>query len=137
MDLDKLLLIRKACRRLGIKLHFLLMAGLPLETKKSLYNTFKLICDLKPETIGVCIVTPYPGTPLYKEAKAKGWIETEDWAKFGGHFPVMHTDNLSSRDLLKARQMINRGFSLLRPASLMGWIKLKLLDYKFKRWALQ
>lgn len=134
MTLEKLNSVRKDAKELGLKLHFLLMIGLPKETKRSIYETYKLICDLKPESIGVCIVTPYPGTQLYQEAKEKGWIETEDWTRFGGHFPVMHTDNLSSADLLKAREMLNRGFCLSNRSSLINWIKLKFLDSGFKRW---
>ena len=134
MTLDKLKAIKKIAQQLGLRLHFLLMIGLPEETKKSLYQTYKLICSLKPETIGITIVTPYPGTQLYIEAKEKGWIETEDWTRFGGHLPVMHTDNLSSQALLKAQKMIHQGFSLSRKGSLREWIKLRLLNYRFRRW---
>lgn len=134
MTLEKLKTIRKMAKELGLQLHFLLMIGLPNETKKSLYETYKLICDLKPETMGVCIVTPYPGTPLYAEAKEKGWIETEDWTRFGGHLPVMHTDNLSSQDLLKAQKLLHQEFYLLNEKLLKKWVKSKILEYRFKRW---
>ena len=134
MTFDKLRAIRKIAQQLGLRLHFLLMIGLPKETKKSLYETYKLICTLRPETIGIAIVTPYPGTPLYAEAKEKNWIETEDWTRFGGHSPIMHTDNLSSQDVLKALGMIYQGFSLLDKGPLKGWIRLRLLNYRFRRW---
>ncbi len=133
MTLKKLKIVSKTAQQLGLKLHFLLMIGLPEETKHSLYKTFKLICNLRPESIGICIATPYPGTPLYVEAQKKGWIETEDWTKFGGHFPIMHTDNLSSKDLVEAQEMIYQGFHLLR-RGLKGWIGLRFLDYNFKKW---
>jgi len=133
MTLEKLKSIRETAQKLGLKLHFLLMIGLPDETKVSLYETYKLICDLRPESIGICMVTPYPGTQLYEEAKKKEWIETGDWAKFGGHFPIMHTDNLSSQDLLKVQEMIYRGFHFLSKG-LRGRIGLRFLDYRFKRW---
>lgn len=136
MTLDKLKEIRKAARELGMRLHFLLMAGLPDETKKTLYATYKLICDLRPESIGICIITPYPGTPLYNEAKQKGWIEAEDWSKFGGHYPVMHTENLSSKDLIKAQQMMFKYFSFSREDSLKGWLRSMLMDWRFKMWVL-
>jgi len=135
MTMEKLKLIRETAQQLELRLHFLLMIGLPKETKKSLYETYRLVCALKPETIGITIVTPYPGTQLYTEAKEKGWIETEDWTRFGGHLPVLHTDNLSSQDLLKARRMIHQGFSLLHKGLVEGWVRSKLWDYRFKRWA--
>lgn len=135
MTLDKLKIVRNMVHKLGLRLHFLLMIGLPKETKKSLYQTYKLICELKPETIGICIVTPYPGTPLYYEAEEKGWIETEDWTKFGGHTPVMHTDNLTVQDLKKAQKMLHQGFSLLHSRNPINWIGSKLLNYRFRSWS--
>jgi len=136
MTLDKLKVIKKTAQELGLRLHFLLMIGLPKETKRSLYETYKLVRDLKPESVGICIITPYPGTPLHTEAKQKGWIETENWSKFGGHFPVMHTDNLSSQDLTKAQQMILKGLYALREDSPKGWLKSRFLNFRFKRWVL-
>ena len=134
LTIEKLNLVIQAARELRLKLHLLLMIGLPQETRGSLYKTYKLIRDLKPESIGVCIVTPYPGTALYEQARQKGWIESEDWTRFGGHYPVMHTDNFSAKDLLKARQMIIQGFNLSKKA-LWGRFKLLAIDYRFRRWA--
>lgn len=133
MTLERLKTIRKMAYELGLRLHFLLMVGLPNETKKSLYRTYRLLSNLKPETIGVGVVTPYPGTPLYNEAKEKGWIETEDWTKFEGRTLVMHTNNFSLQNLKKARQILRQGFSLLRRNPL-NWIRSRLLDHHFKRW---
>lgn len=118
-----------------MKLHILLMVGLPSETRASLYQTYKLVQKLSPESIGITFVTPYPGTPLYYEAKEKGWLETEDWSKFGGHYPVMHTDNLSTQDLLKAQRMIYQGFHFSCSSSLKNLIGTKLLNNRFKKWA--
>lgn len=132
--LEALEKVRSFSKGLGIKLHFLLMIGLPSETKASLYQTHKLVQKLAPESIGITFVTPYPGTPLYYEAKEKGWIETEEWTKFGGHLPVMHTDNLSSQDLLKAQKLLHQGFYLLNEKLLKKWVKSKILEYRFKRW---
>ncbi len=136
MTLDKLKEIRKAARELDMRLHFLLMVGLPDETKKTLYATYKLICDLRPESIGICIITPYPGTLLYNEAKQKGWIEAEEWSRFGGHYPVMHTGNLSAKDLIKAQQMMFKYFSFSRDGSLKGRLRSALMDWRFKMWVL-
>jgi len=47
---------------------------------------------------------------------------------------VMHTDNISSQDLLKAQQMLNQGFCLLNENSLKKWIKTNILNYRFKKW---
>jgi radical SAM superfamily enzyme YgiQ (UPF0313 family) len=135
MTLEKLKRVRDDAKRLGLELHFLLLIGLPDETRESLYMTYRLLRELDPETVGVCVVTPYPGTPLYEEAKKKGWMETEDWTRFGGHFPVMHTDNLSMADLTAAQHMINEWYLTRHAHPLKGWIGMKLLDRCFRRWA--
>lgn len=132
LTIEKLQHIQGAAQKFGMKLHFLLSLGFPDETKESIYKTYKLICNLRPDSIGICIITPYPGTPLYSEAKQKNWIETEDWTKFGGHSPVMHTDNLSIRDLQEAYHLLLQGFRRLK--SPMGRIGARLFDRKFQIW---
>jgi radical SAM superfamily enzyme YgiQ (UPF0313 family) len=136
MTFDKLKAVRDAARTLGLRLHFLLMVGLPRESKKSIYETYKLMTALKPETIGVTILTPYPGTPFYHEAKSKGFIETENWSDFGGHRPVMHTPALSSEDLSYAQRTLNDIF-YLRKAGLYGRLKAALLAGRLKKWAMK
>jgi len=135
VSIEMLTKVRSFCKSVGIKLHFLLMLGLPGETKTSLYRTFKLVQKLGPESIGTTVVTPFPGTPLYNEAKENGWLETEDWGRYGSHYPVMHTDILSAQDILKAQNMIRRGFRLMNSKSFKNAIKLGLLSYYFRFWA--
>ena len=135
VTLSQLKDITSFSKNVGMKLHFLLMVGLPGETKASLYQTYKLVQKLTPQSIGITFVTPYPGTPLYFEAKKKGWLITEDWSKFGGHHPVMHTDNLSTEDLLEAQRMIYQGFHLSRSSSLKKLAGTRLKNNRFRRWA--
>ncbi len=35
------------------------------------------------------VVIPYPGTPLYKECKEKGWLQTEEYEEYDMRRPVM------------------------------------------------
>lgn len=134
LNIERIKEIVHSAREVGMRLHFLLMMGLPKETKESLYQTYKLTRDLHPDSKGVTLVTPYPGTPLYFEAKERGWIATEDWSKYDGHFPVMHTDNLSIRDIVFAQQMLVNGFSLSKHSGVINKCREKVLDLKFKRW---
>ena len=57
-------------------------------------------------TIQVSIVTPYPGTELYRQGKEKGLILTDDWSKYTGFYPVMRTEKLSAEDLLAAKKFL-------------------------------
>ncbi|MBI5465414.1 radical SAM protein [Candidatus Gottesmanbacteria bacterium] len=125
--------IKKAADRIGIKLHFLLLIGLPGETRKSLYLTFKMIKRLRPYSLGATVVTPYPGTPLFENAKRKGWIETQDWKKYSGDLPTMHTDNLSSWEMKLAQKLIQAELIFLEKG-LVGKIALIFEDLLFRIW---
>lgn len=134
VDIEQLRKINELAKKLGIKLHFLLLIGLPGDARKSLYKTFKMVRRLKPSSLGATIVTPYPGTPLYEEAQKKKWIESEDWSKYQGNLPTMHTDNLSPSEMVLARKMIQGELFLLEkgfPGNLGLWAE----NLFFKIWS--
>lgn len=117
LTLEKLRKLRDKAYEIGMKLHFLLSIGFPQETKKSIVDTFDLIRMLRPDSLGITVITPYPGTPLYVKAKRKGWIESYDWRDYGGHQIVMHTDNLSRSDIAIALDFLYKGYELMKMKS--------------------
>ena len=137
VTLDHLRTVRAMCNQLGIRLHFLLMVGLPGETRKSIYQTYTLIREMKPDSIGVTYITPYPGTPLFFEAREKGWILTEDWSCYGSDQPVMKTDHLDIQDLIEARDMVCQGFEYVRIPNFKSKLMGSLLDRRFQKWSSQ
>lgn len=134
INLAQLEKIKKATDKTGIKLHFLLLIGLPEETRRSLYQTFRLVRKLKPYSLGVTVVTPYPGTELYNEAEKKGWIETQDWSQYSGGLPTMHTDNLTSWEMKLAQKMIQTELLFLEKG-FWGKIGLAAEELFFNIWA--
>jgi radical SAM superfamily enzyme YgiQ (UPF0313 family) len=67
------------------------MIGFPGETEAHVNSTIDLALRLDPDQVQFCTVTPYPGTPLYKEIYGSAPIE---YSKLNGHFvnhinPVM------------------------------------------------
>jgi len=113
LTVPKLAHLRQRARELGIRLHFLLIAGLPHETRGSIVDTYDLVMRHDPDTIGLTVITPYPGTPLHAEAERGGWIESADWRDWGGHQVVMHTPHLSREDLALAKRFIDVGWALV------------------------
>lgn len=140
LSLEKLRRLRDVARNLGLRLHFLLCVGFPQETRRSILATFDLIQDLQPESLGITIITPYPGTPLYEEARQKGWIEVTDWRHYGGHRPVMRTDNLSSAELAEALTFLEQGYAALQHPRAAdapgGWTRADDLYLQLQMWAL-
>src|SRR5579864_6572659 len=63
------------CKKLGIKVHGTFIIGLPVETKETIEETIRFAQELDPHTIQVSIAAPYPGTELYDQATANGWMD--------------------------------------------------------------
>ncbi|MEP6932391.1 MAG: glycosyltransferase, partial [Nitrospirota bacterium] len=115
--------LREKTFDLGIRLHFLLIVGLPQETRESLVATYDLIQRYKPDTIGVTIITPYPGTPLHAEGIREGWIDSHQWKDYGGHQIPMHTPHLTRADMEAGKRFLEEGFGLLQKRQVGGHSK--------------
>ncbi len=63
------------CRKLGIQIHGTFILGLPGETRETIEKTIAYAKDINPHTIQVSLAAPYPGTTLYRQAVANGWLE--------------------------------------------------------------
>jgi anaerobic magnesium-protoporphyrin IX monomethyl ester cyclase len=113
-DIKQLIEIRQLSAKFKIKLHFLMIVGLPEETKDSLYKSYIIIRKLKPESLGVTTITPYPGTKLYQDAVANKWIINRDLTDYIGNSVVMRSKHLNpwqirhSNFLLRLAGYLNR-----------------------------
>jgi hopanoid biosynthesis associated radical SAM protein HpnJ len=63
------------CRDLGIAIHGTFILGLPGETRETIEETIRYAIEINPHTIQVSLAAPYPGTELYAQAIANGWLE--------------------------------------------------------------
>lgn len=71
----------KDCKRLGIKIHGTFILGLPGETRETISETIRFAREINPHTIQVSLAAPYPGTRLYNEALANGWLRENGQAE--------------------------------------------------------
>jgi len=115
----KLAHLRQRARELGIRLHFLLIAGLPHETRSSIVDTYDLVMRHEPDTIGLTVITPYPGTPSTRRRNAR-LDRIGRLAGLGGHQVVMRTPHLSRDDLARAKQLIDGGWALFEHERRVG-----------------
>jgi hopanoid biosynthesis associated radical SAM protein HpnJ len=67
----------KNCKSLGIKIHGTFILGLPGETRETMRQTMEYARELDVETIQVSLAAPYPGTELYAQALANGWLKQD------------------------------------------------------------
>lgn len=70
----------------GLEPHVTAMVGYPWEEKEDAEETIAFAREMFRkgyiDTLQATIVIPYPGTPLFDEAKKRGWLLTEDWDRY-------------------------------------------------------
>ena len=66
------------CRDLGITIHGTFILGLPGETTATIRETIDYAVEINPHTIQVSLAAPYPGTELYAQAVANGWLRENE-----------------------------------------------------------
>ena len=95
---EKIEAMIESCRlakKAGLSPHVTIMFGYPWEGEKEIQNTVnlgrKLLQKGYAHTLQATVVIPYPGTPLYKECKENGWLQTENYEEFDMRRPVMKT----------------------------------------------
>jgi radical SAM superfamily enzyme YgiQ (UPF0313 family) len=70
-------------KKAGLEPHLTTMVGYPWETKEDTLATIHFAKEMfrrgMIDSLQATIVTPYPGTALFDEAKKKGWLLSEDW----------------------------------------------------------
>lgn len=89
-----------------------IIIGLPGEDRETLRNTQEFIKELNPDQASFNLITPYPGTKLFSEAKSKGLIITYDWSKYTTDNIVMRTEKLKANELLRVKRLIILKFML-------------------------
>lgn len=136
VTLEDVIRIRKVAKRIGIKLHFLMIVGLPNDNLSGVYGTLKYLLKLRPESLGITSITPYPGTRLFEEASNKGMISNFDWNRFNGSNSNMRTKYLNEAEIEMARKALLAGVYFDRIDGLPGKLGVGLVKGFFKSWIL-
>jgi len=111
--------IRKAhlnARKAGLSTGSFTMVGNLGETRSSAGMTVKLLQEFADDVM-VSIACPFPGTELYRLAKEKGFLNSEDWTKYvtsptyePSYYPVMRSEYLSEKEILDSFYYIHSYF---------------------------
>jgi len=65
------------------------------DSAASIASLRQFVNQLDPDIAIFMILTPFPGTQLYEEAKQNGWIEDWNWANYDMVHAIMPTQSLS------------------------------------------
>lgn len=74
--------------------------GSPQESRETVKETIGFAKGLGADWVQFTLAAPFPGTPMYRECKDKGLLETESWEDFdGSKGPIVRTEHLSRQEL--------------------------------------
>ena len=83
----------RVLRKHGLKFHTSFIIGSPQETREEILQTLSFIKENRLSSFDIYVLTPYPGTPVWDYAKARGLVgEDMDWDRLNVHFGVNHED---------------------------------------------
>ena len=77
LKLDRVPPLVKYARGLGCEVGIFLVLGMPGETEKMMWDSFRLAAELEIYTPFISIATPYPGSELYKICVEKGYMKKD------------------------------------------------------------
>ena len=106
------------CMKYGIKTRAYLMVGLPGESWKTINETKDWLHLAKPDSIGIGIFCPYPGSDIYNHPEKydiKIWPHSNKDLFFRGRKGeqrcFVSTNNLTRAEILEAKQLIEEAYS--------------------------
>ena len=79
--------------------HAMFIIGERKDTAKSIAELREFANELDPDLVIFGILTPFPGTELFEEAKRNGWIEDQNWSNYDMIHAVMPTETLSRKQV--------------------------------------
>jgi radical SAM superfamily enzyme YgiQ (UPF0313 family) len=89
VTLDQIRTAFRITREEGMQSCGSFILGYPGETLDEMRQTIRFACELGADYAQFCVLTPYPGTPIYDELKSKGLLLTEDWDRYTTLEPVV------------------------------------------------
>ena len=98
---EKYKTIVEIAHKYNIEVRASFIIGHPEETHETMEETLQFAKWLDVDFFQVNILTPYPGTQLYNEAKEKGLILHEEYERYGQNEVVMKLQNLSPEEVMK------------------------------------
>ncbi len=89
----------KLLKKHDIAAHTMFIIGARKDTAKSIASLREFVDELDPDFAIFTILTPFPGTKIFEEAKRNGWIEDFNWANYDMVHAIMPTETLSRMEV--------------------------------------
>jgi anaerobic magnesium-protoporphyrin IX monomethyl ester cyclase len=85
--------------RNGVKVTGAFILGAPYETEEMMRETVEFAKRLNPRRAQFSILTPYPGSRLFKDVQKR--VITRDWQLYSGVHPTIRSDHVSPHEMRK------------------------------------
>ena len=106
----------------GIAVQAGIVFGFDSDTPAIFKDTLDFLEETGVQNATFNILTPYPGTPLFRKLDAQGRMLTRDWRKFNGRTDVVFQPNqMSVDDLLAGYRYANQRFYSLTSVAKRLW----------------
>jgi anaerobic magnesium-protoporphyrin IX monomethyl ester cyclase len=110
----------KLTRKEGIETLGYFMFGCQDETRSQMHETLNFAKELKPDYAHFAILTPFPGTPIYKQALKEGWFDHDHWAQFAlapssDFIPPFLPNTIQREELIKILKYAYKSFYFRPP----------------------
>ena len=86
------------------------MFGFDTETSHIFRETLKEIMRLQIDVADFCILTPFPGTPLFQQLENEGRLQTKNWSHYNLKTPVFSPKQMTAEELVKGVQFLYQEF---------------------------
>jgi radical SAM superfamily enzyme YgiQ (UPF0313 family) len=96
----------KYAKQLDLYIRAYVLIGMPNETVEDIKLTEGLIDEIKPDMVGITILSPYPGTEFYKGYEATDWAEVDEYYNF-----IWKTKHFTNKDLHRIRRNLIKKYS--------------------------
>jgi anaerobic magnesium-protoporphyrin IX monomethyl ester cyclase len=110
------------CRKLGIVTAAFYVLGFLQDDWNSIAATVDYATDLGSTFAQFKMLTPYPGTPMFKQIEPL--LTETDWEKFDGYTPTFRHPNLTNRELHFLLGAAYKRF-YMRPSYLANFLKIQ------------
>jgi anaerobic magnesium-protoporphyrin IX monomethyl ester cyclase len=83
ITIDQIAVATRLLKTNGVKASFFIQFGYPGETKEDIGKTIRMINDLLPDSVGISVSYPLPGTVFYERVKAElkektNWTDSDE-----------------------------------------------------------
>ena len=119
ITLDKVRHAFKLARDVGIKTQAFFLFGMPGETQETIRETIEFAKEINASSTQFAVAIPHPGTALYEECRANGWLTSEDWVDYTAESSLIETPWLTAEEVEEARIRAYRQY-YYRPGFIVG-----------------